>query len=383
MTGTSDVTDVVVIGAGVSGLRAARGLHERGLSIRVLEARDRVGGRLLSVPACGRDSVTSVTGTTSDERDGALDLGATWFWPNEQRIMKLVADEGLAIFPQHMAGDMVFQNGTVQRMSGNQLDVPSGRIVAGMAAVANALEAHLPVDTVAFGETVSSIEVTGDRLRVRSSTMEIETSHVVLAIPPALAIAAIDFRAENGGQSALTDHVRSVAAATPVWMGATTKVVTTYGQPFWRSKGLAGAAFSYDGPMREIHDMSGPEGQPAALFGFCSVPPSDDAPTDDEIIAQLVELFGPEAARPNEVHVMDWRSETHTTPPSALGLTDYRTYGHAAFQAPALDGRLHWASTETSTDAPGHVEGALAAADRAVAAIATAHPHQSPERHEP
>jgi monoamine oxidase len=41
-------TDVVVIGAGVAGLAAARRLHERGLRVLVLEARDRIGGRIFT-----------------------------------------------------------------------------------------------------------------------------------------------------------------------------------------------------------------------------------------------------------------------------------------------------------------------------------------------
>src|SRR5580692_4582503 len=43
--------DVIVLGAGIAGLTSARTLAERGLRVLVLEARDRVGGRVFSVPA--------------------------------------------------------------------------------------------------------------------------------------------------------------------------------------------------------------------------------------------------------------------------------------------------------------------------------------------
>ena len=44
-------------------------------------------------------------------------------------------------------------------------------------------------------------------------------------------------------------------------------------------------------------------------------------------------------------------------------------FGHPLYQQPALDGRLHWSSTETAGSYAGHIEGALVAAERTVASI--------------
>jgi monoamine oxidase len=53
-------------------------------------------------------------------------------------------------------------------------------------------------------------------------------------------------------------------------------------------------------------------------------------------------------------------------------LADYWLLGHPLYQRPTLDGRLHWASTETATDHAGHIEGALAAGERAAQAVLAA-----------
>jgi len=154
-------------------------------------------------------------------------------------------------------------------------------------------------------------------------------------------------------------------------MGAIAKVVAVYDTAFWRADGLAGAAISHIGPMREIHDMSGPDGSPAALFGFAPGTIDQPTATADACLAQLVELFGPRAAEPLELVVHDWRAEQWTSPPGVERLTAYQTFGHPLYAEAAMGGRLHWCSTETATQAPGHIEGALVAAERAATAILT------------
>ncbi len=336
--------DVVVIGAGPSGLHAARLLSRAGRSVAVLEARDRVGGRMFS--------------------PGGLDVGPSWFWSNERRINTLIADFELDAFPQHLAGDAMFDNGSgAQRMQGNQIDAPAGRLHGGMQELAQAMAEALDGAVLHLNECVTAIAEDEGRLAVTSTGGTWSASSVIVALPPATAIESIDFGA------ALDPDVRYVAEQTPVWMGQMTKVVARYTKPFWRDAGLAGSAFSYAGPMRELHDMSGPDGDPAAIFGFAQPQPGQPAPSRAQVIEQLVALFGAHTADPVELVIQDWRLEDLTSPKGVEQLTHYEFFGHPSLQTPSLGGRLHWASTETSSVAPGHIEGALAAAERVAQAI--------------
>lgn len=345
--------EVIVIGAGASGLAAATALHAAGLDTLCIEARDRIGGRLLS--------------STASAPGPGLDLGATWFWDGEHRVRELAARHGIATFDQHLAGDTLVQETTgIRRLHGNLIDVPALRFAAGAHTVAAALAVALPAGTVQMDTPVTGVHPEGEgRLAVRTTGGSLSAEHVILAVPPALAIERIDFA------DALPADLVHLAQATPVWMGAAAKVVAHYPVPFWRQSGLAGAALSRTGPLQEIHDMSGPGGRPAALFGFAHArtlrPGFEQAVTD-----QLAQLYGPAAATPDRLHIQDWSQEQWTSPADVQHLADYSLFGHPLYQRPALGGRLHWASTETATDHAGHIEGALAAGGRAARTVLAA-----------
>ena len=99
---TVDVlVDVVVVGAGLSGLVCARELKRQGLAVQVLEARASAGGRMR-----GHSSGLGLR----------LDLGGQWVGATHQRLLALLEEFGLRRFPTHYDGEGLFHwNGAAHR----------------------------------------------------------------------------------------------------------------------------------------------------------------------------------------------------------------------------------------------------------------------------
>jgi monoamine oxidase len=97
-------TDVVVVGAGLAGLTAASRLVDAGAEVVVLEARDRVGGRTLTLPAA----------------DGTpIDHGGQWIGPTQDRIAALARRVGVTTYPSWERGlHTEFRDGRAHRFDG-------------------------------------------------------------------------------------------------------------------------------------------------------------------------------------------------------------------------------------------------------------------------
>jgi monoamine oxidase len=127
---TAQQCDVVVVGAGLAGLSAARRLHDAGADVIVVEARDRVGGRTLSVV----------------EDDGRLvEYGGQWVGPTQDRVLALIDELGLSTFPQFTDGDNLQVTGGAQlRYQGA---IPTGDPVQ----AADLMDAMVELTTQAMG----------------------------------------------------------------------------------------------------------------------------------------------------------------------------------------------------------------------------------------
>jgi monoamine oxidase len=88
--------DVVIVGAGLSGMIAARTVLAAGLTPIILEADERVGGRIL----------------TDEVAPGVpVELGAQWIGDTHQRMFALAAELGVETYPQYDEGETSYELG--------------------------------------------------------------------------------------------------------------------------------------------------------------------------------------------------------------------------------------------------------------------------------
>ncbi|MBX3251250.1 MAG: FAD-dependent oxidoreductase [Myxococcales bacterium] len=447
MLETEDV-DVVVVGAGLAGLRCARLLEDAGSRVCVLEARDRVGGR----------TYAAQVGAST------FDLGGQWIGPAQRRVTRLVAELGLETFPTFTEGRKVFVSGGRRRTYGGEipnlsvlqllrmqlaltalerrrrhvpptdpmrapdaealdamtletlraryrLDAPTrgamdaalrtifgaeasdlsalfflaylnagggllalagarggaqeARIVGGAHSIARRLAEGLDVRLSApvrrVVRTKGSVEIEADGLRVRAR-------RAVLAIPAPL-LPRLRF------EPALEAPRASLLARG--FMGATTKVLALYDEPFWRAEGLSGELVTGDGPISVTFDNTSHDGAQPALVGFVvgrharELSALSKEAAEARVRGALARAFGRRAATPSALVLHDWSAETYSGGcPVGLYGPGALTSGSAHLRAP--EHLLHFAGTETAREHTGYLEGALESAERAAAEVLAA-----------
>ena len=132
----SEIVDVAVVGGGFSGLVAAHRLVAAGKSVRVLEARDRVGGKVFDKPL---------------DNGGYAELGGTYVGPCQDRILALAQELDVKTYPTYIKGKSAYFNNAKRSLYGEE-GVPIsettgaqyGRAIGQLNSMAAKLEVHKP-----------------------------------------------------------------------------------------------------------------------------------------------------------------------------------------------------------------------------------------------
>ncbi len=346
--------EIAIIGGGLSGLIACNILIDAGIDAHIFEAADRLGGRIKS---------------TRDQHTGKYlaDLGSTWVWPEYQPIAaQWLKKLNINTYQQYDQGDAIIDIDASQPPMRQFLPGQHGiaRIIGGPQSLIDQLAKNIGADNIHCNYQINRISRPDDRMILHSAgdtNKPVDTSKIIVAAPLRVMEQMIDW------DGLLDTSAVNIMRSAPTWMATQAKAAIIYKSPFWRELGLSGRIASQVGPLFEAHDHCGPDGSPAALFGFLGL--SQQAIKPDEIkskiIQQMVRCFGSKAADFERIEVMNWENDglicsdqDRQTPPAHPELLPQQ------IRNDFCDGRLLFAVAETATQSPGLIEGAIEAGER-------------------
>lgn len=170
--------DVVIVGAGLAGLAAARMLTAAGVEVIVLEARERVGGRVY---------------TRAASHGTLLDLGAQWIGPTQQRITALAEAVGVTTFPTYVDGlNIEYREGQCTTYADA---IPMNDPIAAMEMIETLLELNLMAQDVPLDAPWTAERAAEWDAQTVASWMEIHVSSEIARMWLTLGVQAV-FAAE-------------------------------------------------------------------------------------------------------------------------------------------------------------------------------------------
>jgi monoamine oxidase len=251
--------------------------------------------------------------------------------------------------------------GTFERLINTRGGAQAKRFAEGAQTISLRVAANLPV---VLDSPVRAIEQDSTGVTVLSDRTNVRAKYVVVATPPTLA-GRIYYEPLLPAQR---DQLMQRFA-----QGALIKVAAYYDTPWWRAKGLTGAAVSDTGPARVTFDVSPVDASIGGLLGFVGGNQARGyAGRPAELIKAVLQnfatYFGKRALTPRSTAIQDWSMEEWTRGcPTAIAPPGLLLEYGEAIAAPV--GRIHWAGTETATYWQGYMDGAVRSGERAAAEI--------------
>ena len=337
---------IIVIGGGLSGLTLAYLLAKVKIKVTIVEASSRLGGRIQTLEGI---------------RETPLELGATWFSDIHQNLLHLLKELGLEKYPQFSKGKSLFQTKSfepTQAFFVPESENPSYRIVGGTQKLVEILSKNIPNIDIVLNAKISSIkEIDNEMLLETNEGEKLHADLAVLCIPPQLAGSQIEF------SPALPADISNVLPTVQTWMSGSIKFVLEYDKPFWRNNGYSGMLYSHAGIVTEMYDHSNFEETKFGFTGFLNSGASSYSPKvrEDLVLQQLSQLLGNDILSPISYSDKVWTGE-HVFAGTQVIQRPHQNNGHPLLQKSYMNGKLYFSGTETATEYPGYMEGAIISA---------------------
>lgn len=344
---------VIIIGAGLSGLSTAYRLQQANIPFLLLEARDRIGGRILTV---------------RNESGTPIEMGATWLGKKHTAINALLKELKIGITEQYLGQQAIYEPLSTSPPQLVQLppnNDPSYRIAGTTTALIEALAKPLSPASIHLQQVVQAIESKSDGFLVRTQDAVFTGAAIVSTLPPRLLMQTV------ACTPAWPEPLQSIANQTHTWMGESIKVGFTYPTPFWRAKDLSGTLFSNVGPVGEMYDHSDDGQGYYALKGFLNgaYHSLTKAERCQLVLQQLRKYYGEQADHYTTYEEGVWRQEPYTYTDYDQALLPHQNNGHAIFRQPFFGGRFWMGGAETASEFPGYMDGAVRRGEEIAAAL--------------
>lgn len=337
---------IIIIGAGLSGLTLAYSLSKKNVFATVLEASNRLGGRIQTIKG---------------ENETPLELGATWFSDMHPNLISLLDELELKKFPQYSKGKSLFQTKSfepAQEFYIPEAETPSYRIAGGTERLINTLNEKIDAEQIKLKTKVVSIEETENELIVQSNKGEkFIADKVILCLPAQLVGSQIKFIPE------LPDNISAVLPTVQTWMAGAIKFVLEYSEPFWRKNGYSGMLYSHVGIVSEMYDHTNFEEDKFGITGFLNGSSSTYTKElrKELVLRQLEELLGKDASTPLTYYEKIWTDE-FVLNGNRINSIPHQNNGHPLFKKTYMGGKLFFSGTESIDEFSGYMEGAILSA---------------------
>ena len=336
---------IIIIGAGLSGLLIGYHLKKQGIPFKILEARNRVGGRI---------------NTISSSNETPIEMGATWFTNQHKYVIALLEELEINYFQQHMDSTVYFEPSNTSPIQSITIpnQPPSYRIVNGTSTLINTLLQKLDENDILLNQTVTNLHFYENSVQVVTN-QNFKGDRIVLAIPPKLWSNKITFK------PSLPQDIINIAKETHTWMEDSIKIALSYSSPFWEQEKKPNTFYSNVGPITELYDHCNYERSKYALCGFINS--SFKELTYNErrkrVINQLKNVFGERVEEFIDYEECVWCKEKNTFEVSEIILHPHQNNGNSIYSNTFFDNKLFISSSESAKEFAGYMDGAINSAN--------------------